>query len=223
MYKFISLSIILFVSHSLLAQPKLKTKTNTNKENFYKEVYQVLKSDQKIKHGTYKMETLRGRTLEEGQYENDKKAGTWTFYNYKGAVEQKYNYSTGKLEFSLPAEVETVYYVLKEGKYQLITVDSPPILIGGKSRLFRSTGSRLNYPRDATRMGISGEVQVSVMVNREGQQLDETISRGIGGGCDEEALRMLKLVPDEWIPARLNGEAIAVTFNIEVVFQLIDR
>jgi protein TonB len=56
-------------------------------------------------------------------------------------------------------------------------------------------------------------------VNTDGKIEDVKILRGIGGGCDEEALRVVKLMP-RWKPGKQNGKTVRTLFNMPVNFKL---
>ncbi|GAA4461039.1 energy transducer TonB [Nemorincola caseinilytica] len=79
--------------------------------------------------------------------------------------------------------------------------------------------AHINYPHAAREFGIGGRVIVSFVVNEDGKITDAHVVRGIGGGCDEEALRVVNSMPP-WKPGRQNGRAVKVIFNLPVVFEL---
>jgi protein TonB len=77
----------------------------------------------------------------------------------------------------------------------------------------------LKYPKQAKRMGLSGTVFLSFVVNKEGAMSDIRVTREVGGGCDEEALRVLSLSP-KWNPGTQRGRAVKSRMNIRIVFSL---
>ncbi|MGW8121297.1 energy transducer TonB [Roseivirga echinicomitans] len=77
----------------------------------------------------------------------------------------------------------------------------------------------LKYPRQAQRMGIEGSVDLSFVVAADGSLSDIEVTRGIGGGCDEEAIRVLKSSP-KWIPGKQRGVAVKSRMAIRVKFRL---
>lgn len=77
----------------------------------------------------------------------------------------------------------------------------------------------LRYPEMAKEAGISGKVIVNFIIDEEGNILKATILKGIGAGCDEEALRVIKLMP-KWTPGMNNGKPVKVSFNQVIVFRL---
>lgn len=77
----------------------------------------------------------------------------------------------------------------------------------------------IHYPEAAKEGGIEGKVILKFVVNEDGGISDITVLRGIGGGCDEEAKRVLAGMP-KWKPGKQNGRAVKVYFNLPVVFKL---
>ncbi len=77
----------------------------------------------------------------------------------------------------------------------------------------------LKYPKQAKRMGLSGTVFLSFVVNKEGAMSDIRVTREVGGGCNEEALRVLSLSP-KWNPGTQRGRAVKSRMNIRIVFSL---
>lgn len=77
----------------------------------------------------------------------------------------------------------------------------------------------IKYPQEAQKKGIEGRVFVRFVVNEDGSLSDFTVLRGIGGGCDEEAVRVLKSMPP-WIPGKQNGKKIKVYYSQPITFKL---
>lgn len=67
--------------------------------------------------------------------------------------------------------------------------------------------------------GIEGIVYVTFVVDKDGKVKDAKILRGKGAGLDEEALRVVRSMPD-WKPGKQNGRAVAVQYNLPVNFKL---
>lgn len=93
-------------------------------------------------------------------------------------------------------------------------VENMPELIGGLAEL----QSNINYPEQARRAGIEGRVYVQFIVNEEGQVEDPEVIRGIGGGCDEEAIRAVRQA--EFRPGMQRGRPVRVQYSLPIVFQL---
>jgi TonB family protein len=99
------------------------------------------------------------------------------------------------------------------------TVEEMPAFPGGDAARVKFMMENLKYPQEAMKKGISGKVFVSFIVKSDGSIADVKILRGIGGGCDEEAMRVVKLMP-KWKPGKNKGVPVDVIFNLPVVFAL---
>jgi protein TonB len=79
----------------------------------------------------------------------------------------------------------------------------------------------INYPDTAKKSGIQGRVVVQFVVNENGKISDVKALRGIGGGCDEEAVRVIKAMPP-WKPGKQNGKMVKVYYTQPISFLLQD-
>jgi protein TonB len=78
---------------------------------------------------------------------------------------------------------------------------------------------KLHYPSAAKDSNIHGKVIVGFIVHEDGNISDPIIVKGIGGGCDEEALRLIKDMPF-WAPCTQDGKPIKVFFTQPIWFRL---
>jgi periplasmic protein TonB len=99
------------------------------------------------------------------------------------------------------------------------TVQQMPTFSGDMSAYI---GSHLQYPESARVANIQGRVLIKFVVNEDGAVTDAVVVRGIGGGCDEEALRMVSGMP-KWKPGKNNGVAVKVYFTLPINFVLSDN
>jgi protein TonB len=93
-------------------------------------------------------------------------------------------------------------------------VENMPELKGGLAGLQK----KVNYPEMARKAGIEGTVNIQFIVNENGEVEDPRVIRGIGGGCDEEALRVIKNAQFE--PGRQRGKPVRVQYSVPIRFQL---
>ena len=100
-----------------------------------------------------------------------------------------------------------------------ISVQQMPSFPGGDAARKKYLSKKLNYPVQASENGIQGVVYVSFVVKTDGSLANFKILHGIGGGCDEEALRVVKLMP-RWKPGRQNGKSVRTLINMPVYFKL---
>jgi protein TonB len=85
--------------------------------------------------------------------------------------------------------------------------------------LMKYLAAHVNYPELARNAGIAGRVVIEFVVNEDGNVTDARVVRGIGGGCDEEALRVVKAMP-AWKAGKQNGRKVKVFYMLPIVFAL---
>ncbi|WP_339607519.1 energy transducer TonB [uncultured Roseivirga sp.] len=90
---------------------------------------------------------------------------------------------------------------------------------GGWDEWAKFLNKNFEYPRQAQRSGIEGTVHLSFVVDAKGIISDIEVTRGIGGGCNEEAIRVLKLSP-KWTPGKQRGVAVKSRMAIQIKFGL---
>jgi TonB family protein len=98
-------------------------------------------------------------------------------------------------------------------------VDTPPSPVGGFEAWSRHLSENLTYPTSARMKGIQGTVLVSFIVNTDGTIEGIELVQGIGGGCDEEAIRIIKSSPS-WTPGMIKGKAVRTRMKIPIGFRL---
>lgn len=106
------------------------------------------------------------------------------------------------------------------GKNEIFTVvEQQPEFPGGMGELGRFLARNLRYPAEAVKNRTEGRVFVQFVVSEMGEIRDTRILKGIGFGCDEEALRVMKSMP-RWLPGKQNGRAVSVQFNLPINFAI---
>ena len=100
-----------------------------------------------------------------------------------------------------------------------IVVEDMPTFPGGDEARMRFLSENIRYPQMARESGIQGTVFVTFVVERDGSVTDVRVLRGIGGGCDEEALRVIRAMP-RWNPGKQRGRPVRVQFNMPIRFTL---
>ena len=99
-------------------------------------------------------------------------------------------------------------------------VETMPEYPGGEPALYEYIGTNINYPYEARVNGIQGRVYVSFTVDTDGYAKDIQVIRGIGGGCDEEAVRLIEDMA-RWTPGIVsNGNPVKVRYNLPINFSL---
>ncbi len=120
------------------------------------------------------------------------------------------------IEEYVPVEVEEEEVVEQE-IFQI--VEEMPSFPGGEAELLKYVATHIKYPQIARETGIQGRVFVGFVVEPDGSVSNVKILRGIGGGCDEEAVRVIKSLP-KWKPGKQRGKAVRVSYQIPVLFKL---
>ncbi len=95
-----------------------------------------------------------------------------------------------------------------------VIVEQPPVLIGG----INAVQKKIVYPEMAMKAGIEGKVIVQFVIDKNGNVTNPFIVRGIGGGCDEEALRAVKEA--KFKPGMQRGRAVQVRYTMPITFKL---
>jgi TonB family protein len=108
-------------------------------------------------------------------------------------------------------------YDAKSGTF--IIVQDQPTFMGGDEARIEYIKENLRYPDEAREKGIQGIVFVTFVVEADGSISNVRLLRGIGGGCDEEAVRVIENMP-RWIPGKQRGQAVRVQFNMPIRFTL---
>ncbi len=90
---------------------------------------------------------------------------------------------------------------------------------GGMPAFYEFVGKKLKYPAQARRMGIEGKVFVEFVIERDGSITDVKAIKGIGAGCDEEAVRVLQSAP-KWKPGKQRGKPVRQRMVLPIAFKL---
>jgi len=98
-------------------------------------------------------------------------------------------------------------------------VEDQPAPPGGMAAFYKYIGKHIRYPNQARRMGIEGRVFVQFVVDKKGRLTDVKAIKGIGAGCDEEAVRILKGAP-QWKAGKQRGRPVKVRMILPITFKL---
>ena len=108
----------------------------------------------------------------------------------------------------------------EDGVYQI--VEEMPSFPGGEQKLMEYVAKNLTYPQEARDKGIDGRVFIGMVIEKDGSVSNVKVLRGIGGGCDEEAVRVINSMP-KWKPGKIKGEPVPVSYQIPINFKLIEK
>jgi protein TonB len=100
-----------------------------------------------------------------------------------------------------------------------VVAENAPEFPGGEDSLYAYIARNIKYPETAKKEKIEGRVFVTFVIEKDGQVSSAKILRDIGGGCGEEAIRVVKNMP-KWKPGTQRGNPVRFQFNLPVSFML---
>lgn len=101
----------------------------------------------------------------------------------------------------------------------IIIIEENPEFPGGMVEMYKYISKNLKYPEKAKKDKIEGKVIVTFVIETDGSISNVEVFEGIGGGCDEEAVRIVKKMP-KWKPGKQKGKAVRVQFRLPIMFIL---
>ena len=143
----------------------------------------------------------------------------------KEVVEQKA--AVGSVDFNKGTDDVTAPIALtKENTKISEDADAPFVIVEqmpqfpvGEKEMMKFIYDNFKYHLLAQKMGISGTVIINFVIDGEGQITNLKVSRSIGGGCNEEAIRVLEKMP-HWSPGRQGGKTVRVSYSVALKFHL---
>ncbi len=108
-------------------------------------------------------------------------------------------------------DVDTTVYVFAE---------TMPEFPDGNKAMYSFIANEIRYPSPAVENNVAGKVYVSFIVETDGRISNIKVIKGIGSGCDEEAIRVVSLMPN-WKPGMKEGKKVRVSTTIPFTFELI--
>lgn len=133
-------------------------------------------------------------------------------------IEDEIEIDTEADETTIVEFVEQEEEVIEEIEIFTIVEDMPEFP-GGEAALFKYLGKSIKYPQMAKEAGIQGVVYVTFIIGPDGSVSNVEVLRGIKGGCDEEAVRVVKNMP-KWKPGKQRGKPVTVQYNLPIRFVL---
>ena len=127
--------------------------------------------------------------------------------NTDGDYNNPYQYNPDILE--IEKEEDEIYTIPQNN----------PEFPGGEGALFQYLAKNLKYTHAAKEIGIQGRLLLSFVVWKDGTIRDIKVERGLGAGLDEEAIRVVRSMPN-WIPGIQDGKKVNVKFHMPVLFKL---
>ena len=183
-----------------------------------------------------KNETSGTNTDNEGKYKISVESGKTLVFSFVGFGSEERIVNKEKINVLMEEETLTIGENASIGSFPppppppptkigdevLNVVERQPEFEGGTKALLAFIQKNLKYPAAAARANVEGRVFIQFVVDKTGLVKDSKILKGLGFGCNEEALRIMKLMP-RWKPGKQNGKTVAVRFNLPIQFQLKER
>lgn len=98
-------------------------------------------------------------------------------------------------------------------------VDKPAEFTGGPTKMWRYIIENLKYPEEAVKANITGKVWAQLIIEKDGGINNVSILKGIGFGCDEEVVRIVKAMP-KWSAGMKDGKAVRTSYVLPVMFAM---
>ncbi len=175
-----------------------------------------VKDQPNIKEGAHKYYLRNGGALHYvDNYQNNKLHGERKTY-YEGAILKR-------IEVYDQGEFVRGECYNEDGSSRTFTLfEIKPSFPGGEQALFRYLSEYVQYPNLAKENGIQGQVILTFVVNRDGSVSDVNLVKDIGGGCGEEAIRLIKAMPN-WTPGYFDDKPVKVRYTLPIKFKLEGR
>ncbi len=209
----LTLTVFLEFGFSQTKQIKIK---DTNLKNTWEEI-SVLKSNTEIREGIYKR-VISGKLSVEGNYRNGQKIGIWKMYNYYDKVEIEINYDNGLIKYLTKDTVTKADIMLETSLNE--NKNRPVLNVSSSNMVFNYLIHLIKYPEYAAENGISGRVLIAVKVDSHGKIVDYIVKKSVDKSLDEEVIRVIKMMPLEFLPEIKDGVQVDSEMIIPFNFAL---
>lgn len=240
-------AILCFPTFGFCQSSNTVIKTRENGNPRYTEIFYVLKSDTSIRHGSYQrlgfndeiilsgnyangkkdsiwVEYLRFSTtvLSKGHYRGGERVGIWEYFDNKGQIQLKYDYDNRQSVYCRKVEEGNVseMFVKMDSNVVSLRLQRDPFFNGDDSQLWKFLSSNINNAARLPQSGLKGTVYVSFFIDPSGHAFGHQILRGVSEELNQEAMRVVKLIPDDWIPGIVDGKLVTAQYHIPVRFNV---
>ena len=238
------ISILLFILLPLISSAQ-ETKKVTEKHTKpdYTEKYHVLRSDGTTKHGEY-TKTYSGLQEETGYYKNGLKdslwtltdlsddhiiatgnyisgikTGTWTYYKKKDTIEREYDYTLKQVVYYVK-DTSKKAQVISGNDTTVTQTDCWLLCLIGKETTSYMISHNTHYPAEARENSLQGRVFVAFTVFSDGHISPPWIKKGVAKCLDDEAIRVVNMIPYDFVPTIVNGQPATSIFIQPMSFKL---
>lgn len=185
-------------------------------EENYKDAFPLFSQSAKAGHGEAQFRLGEMYVDGKGVEENHTQAFQW----FSKAAESEYYPALAKLIWMYEAGVGVAKDMDKGAYWRKQSLpDESAQPSGGARAMYIHVKKNLKYPRLAERKGITGKVFATFTINEHGAIEHVRIIRGIGGGCDEETVRVIKTLP-RWEPAKWKGQPVSEKITFPISFEV---
>jgi TonB family protein len=202
------------------AQSQETKKVSVKRKNDYftvSEKYSVLKANPEIKEGPYSASI--SSYSEKGQFEQGIKAGVWEAYD-GGKLVQKYDFKAQAfLLDNVNKMIASVQQIDEQGQ-AIKKLNNVGVYFGGDAKISSVLVRSVRYPADALQNNVQGWVVIEVKIDKQGRLTEEKAISTNGYGLEEEAMRVFKLLPADWLPVLVDGKPVDVKVQIRMSFRL---
>ena len=167
-----------------------------------------------VKDGLYSAYYSNGNPSDSGFFKADSRFGRWKNYHTNGKLASIAYYNGYS---SLPASCDSCWDEI--GNIQKCIRSESPLFIGGNEAMYSFISKQIKYPKEAKKNRISGTVIVNAVIDYFGNVTKPQIYKSVDKNLDDEALRVVKMLPI-WKPAIYFNKPIIGYVNIPVVFSL---
>lgn len=201
-----------------MSQNLNKVKRTINRDCYtIKESYTTLQSQPETRHGDY-FSSLSAYE-EEGQYTKGQRSGVW-INTSRGRIVQKYDFDNHKeLEGDKSQLLDRITIIdPSNGTSKNLPIQN--IYLGGDTKMKQVLVSCVRYPAEAQQKNITGKVRIRFLISADGKVTNEVALTNLGGGLEAEALRVFRLMPQDWLPVYVDGKAVDTEVEILFGFKL---
>lgn len=210
MGKLYLLLVLAILTSSINGYSQKDLKKKKIKNNNIIETFHVLKDTPSIRSGSYK-KIVDGTICERGQFHNNLKTGIW-IYSQGNHIEFKYDFDNNLYIVPTPFRKDKDFVVLNENRNACY--------FGSSIEFLHIIATNLRYPQESIKNKKIGRVYISITIDNNGRAISYNIEKSVSALIDREALRVVKLIPNNWICALENGKAVTRNVLVPINFYL---
>ncbi|SNC74762.1 protein TonB [Hymenobacter gelipurpurascens] len=148
-----------------------------------------------------------------------RRIGKWNFYGLHDELEMIFDYDSSRITYVQP---DTSRYLVRIGdQWELKHMTRTPKILGSNKQRTMDIATKLRYPANALRQGQQGSVVLAYTVDTDGHTKDYLFEKSAGSELDQEVWRVVKELPDNWVPAVYQGQLAPTKFYIVVHFKIV--